>query len=131
MKKESADLERTTHSQQHDLRERTKAFALRIVRLYAVLPKTTEAQILGKQVLRAGTSAGAHYREAARSRSSAEFVSKMQVGLQELDEAMYWMELLVDASIVSRRRLAPLMDETDQLIAIFVTCVRRARSKQE
>ena len=68
-----------------DLRARTKAFALRIVRLYASLPKTTEAQVLGKQLLRSGTSVGAHYREAHRARSDAEFVSKIEIALAELD----------------------------------------------
>src|SRR5438874_9031083 len=77
-----------------DLKVRTKRFALRILRMYAALPATTEAQVLGKQVLRSGTSVGAHYREGHRARSSAEFVSKMEVGLQELDETSYWLELL-------------------------------------
>ena len=72
-----------------DLRERTKAFALRIVRLYVALPKTTEAQVIGKQVLRSGTSIGAHYREASRARSDAEFVSKIGIALQELYETSY------------------------------------------
>jgi four helix bundle protein len=71
------------------LRVRTKAFALRIVLLSAALPKSTEAQVLGKQVLRSGTSVGAHYREAHRARSTAEFVSKLECGLQELDETCY------------------------------------------
>ena len=72
-----------------DLRARTKAFALRIIRLYSSLPKTTEAQVLGRQLLRSGTSVGAHYREATRARSPAEFISKIEVGLQELEETVY------------------------------------------
>jgi four helix bundle protein len=78
-----------------DLRARTKAFALAVVRLYARLPKTSaEGQVPGRQMLRSGTSVGAHYREAYRSRSDAEFISKIEGGLQELEETTYWLELL-------------------------------------
>jgi four helix bundle protein len=97
-----------------DLRSRTKAFALRIVRLYTSLPKTTEAQILGKQMLRSGTSVGAHYREAKRSRSTAEFVSKLEGGLQELEETVYWLELLIEAGIVKESRLIELLQESEE-----------------
>ena len=69
-----------------DLRDRTKAFALRIIKVYTALPKTTEAQVIGKQILRSGTSVGAHYREAKRARSTAEFISKIEGGNQELEE---------------------------------------------
>ena len=86
-----------------DLRKRTKAFALRIVRMYVSLPKTSEAQVLGKQVLRSGTSPGAQYREAYRSRSTAEFTSKIEGGLQELEETAYWLELLVESGIVPEK----------------------------
>jgi four helix bundle protein len=72
-----------------DLKRRTKSFALRIVRLFSSLPRTVEAQVLGKQVLRSGTSVGAHYREGCRARSVAEFISKLEVGLQELEETVY------------------------------------------
>ncbi len=80
--------------------DRTKAFALRIVRLYAALPKTTEAQVIGKQVLRSGTSVGAHVREGKRSRADAEMISKTEGALQELEETGYWLELLADSGIV-------------------------------
>lgn len=70
-----------------------------MIRLYTALPKTTEAQVIGKQMLRSGTSVGAHYREAVRSRSDAEFVSKIEGGLQELEEAIYWMELLEETGL--------------------------------
>ena len=88
-----------------DLKQRTKRFALRVVRLYGALPKTVEAQVIGKQMLRSGTSVGAHYREAIRARSTAEFVSKIEGGLQELEEA-------------------------GQLTAILVTCVKNAKQKR-
>jgi len=114
---------------EEDLRQRTKKFALRIIRLYSSLPKTTEAQILGKQLLRSGTSVGAHYREAYRSRSDAEFISKIEGGLQELDETMYWIELLVEASIVRSELLQDLLNEADQLTAILVTCSKKAKAR--
>ncbi|NLX99944.1 MAG: four helix bundle protein [Rhodopirellula sp.] len=112
-----------------DLKERTRAFALRIVRLYAALPKSTEAQVIGKQVLRSGTSVGAHYREAMRARSNAEFASKLQGGLMELEETAYWLELLRDAKIVPSAKLGPLCGEIEELTAILVTCSNRAQNK--
>ncbi len=113
-----------------DLKHRTKTFALRIIKLFASLPKTTEAQVIGKQVLRSGTSVGAQYREACRSRSNSEFISKVQSSLQELDETAYWLELLVDGEIVKAKRLEELRKETDELIKIFVSSVKTARLKK-
>ena len=111
-----------------DLKTRTKAFALRIIRLFGALPKTTEAQVMGKQVLRSGTSVGAHYREATRARSTAEFVSKIEGGLAELEETAYWLELLAESSIVSETRLSELLREANELTAILVTCVKNAKA---
>ena len=116
-------------TQNVELRSRTKTFALRIIRLYVSLPKTTEAQVLGKQVLRSGTSVGAHYREAQRAKSDADFISKVEGGLQELDETAYWLELLVESKIVAERKLAALMKETDELTAILVTIVNKMKRK--
>ena len=113
-----------------DLRERTKQFALRIIKLYCALPKTPEAQILGKQVLRSGTSPGAHYREAERARSRAEFVSKIQGGLQDLDETAYWLELLGEAGIVASKRLADLREETCELTKIFAAITIQAKKSR-
>ena len=104
-----------------DLRKRTKDFAVRVVKMYTKLPKTTEAQILGKQVLRSGTSVAANYREASRARSDAEFISKLGIVEQELDETIFWFELLVESEIVPERLLAELHGEADQLIRIVVT----------
>ena len=112
-----------------DLRERTKRFALRIIRMYSTLPKEQVAQVLGKQVLRSGTSIRAHYREASRARSDAEFLSKVRLALQELDETVYWLELLVDSDIVPITKLGDLMNETDELLAIFVTIAKRVEEK--
>jgi four helix bundle protein len=113
-----------------DLRARTKAFALRIVRLFVALPKRPEAHVIGKQMLRAGTSVGAHYRESLRARSDAEVISKLEGGLQELEETRYWLELLAESGIVEAELLTALMDESDQLIAILVTCVKRVKERR-
>jgi four helix bundle protein len=110
-----------------DLRERTKSFALRVVRMFSTLPETAEAQVLGKQVLRSGTSSGANYREAFRGRSKAEFIAKCGDCLREIEETAYWLELLVEANIVSAGKLAPLRQEIDELTAIFVTIIKRSK----
>jgi four helix bundle protein len=83
--------------------------------------------VLGKQLLRSATSVGAHYREACRARSTAEFVSKIEGGLQELEESLYWLELLVGSEVVAASRLTDLMDEASQLIAVLVTCAKNAK----
>lgn len=111
----------------NDLKERTKEFALRIVRMYSALPKTTEAQVLGKQVLRSGTSVGANYREAYRARSKPEFIAKCGDSLRELEETAYWFELLVDAKCVAQPKLSAVQEECDELIAIFVTILKRSK----
>lgn len=117
-------------AQPQELGSRTKNFALRIIKLYTALPKTMEAQVIGNQLLRSGTSVGAHYREARRAKSDADFISKMEGGLQELDETGYWLELLGDAGIVKSERLKPLLDEAEELIAIFVTMVKKVKGKR-
>lgn len=110
-----------------DLRTRTRDFALRIVRMFTRLPKTTVALVLGKQVLRSGTSVGANYCEAYRGRSKAEFIAKCGDSLRELEETNYWLELLVEGEIVRSEKLAALRQECDELTAIFVTIIRNAR----
>jgi len=110
-----------------DLKMRTKEFALRIIRLYSALPKTTEAQVIGKQLLRSGTSVGAHYREGIRARSNAEFISKLEGGLQELEESCYWMELLIESGLLPESKLSDLMDEAGELTAILTTCAKNAK----
>jgi len=113
-----------------DLRVRTKAFALRVIKLYVALPKRHEGQILGGQILRSGTSVGAHYREACRAKSDADFISKIEGGLQELDETVYWAELIGEAGIFSEKRLRPLCDEAEELIAMFVTMVKNVKDRK-
>src|SRR5437588_9754117 len=110
-----------------DLRTRTKQYAPRVIRTYSALPNTVPAQVIGKQLLRSGTSVGAHYREATRARSDAEFISKLEGGLQELEESAYWMELLCESGIIMPNRLSELQREADELTAIFITCVKKAK----
>ena len=114
---------------ERDLAARTKNFARRVIRLYVALPRQPVAQVLGKQALRAGTSVGANYREANRARSKAEFISKIGDCLKEADETLYWLELLSDEQIVPARRLAPLLQETNELVSILVTISKRARGE--
>jgi four helix bundle protein len=110
-----------------DLRLRTKRYAVGIVTLFTSLPKTDEARTLGRQMLRSGTSVGAQYREACRARSNAEFISKVESLLQELDETTFWLELLVETRCASALAVIPLVDESDELTKIFVTMVRRTK----
>jgi four helix bundle protein len=112
---------------ERDLRDRTKQFALQMLAMFSVIPKTTDAQVLGKQVLRSGISVGANYREAYRARSKAEFVAKCGDSLRELEETAYWLELLVDGKIVAPESLSALRQECDELIAIFVTILQRSK----
>ncbi len=95
--------------------------------MFAAIPKTTEAQVLGKQLLRSGTSVGANYREAYRGRSKAEFIAKCGDSLRELEETAYWLELLVDGNMMPAQKLSALRQECDELIAIFVTIVKRSK----
>ena len=111
-----------------DLQFRPKEFALRVIRMYSALPKSTEAQVLGKQVLRSGTSVGANYREANRARSKPEFIAKIGDCLKELDETAYWLELLAESSIVPNVKLADLRDECNQLLAIFTTISKKTKA---
>jgi four helix bundle protein len=117
-----------------ELKARTKRFALSIVRFYTSLPKAAEAQVLGKQLLRSGTSVGAHYHEACRARSKAEFISKLVVAQQELDETIYWLDLLTEAEIAAKAQVAMLIKESDELMAIFgatVLTTRRSATGQQ
>ncbi len=119
--------EEMTPKAENDLRDRTKRFALQIIRIYTVLPKTVEAQVIGKQILRSGTSVGANYREAYRSRSRAEFIAKIGDCLKELEETAYWLELLVESGIVDEQRPADLQNKSNELTAIFVTIIKRTK----
>ncbi len=112
-----------------DLQTRTSDFALRIVKLYANLPKTTEAQVLGRQALRSGTSVGANYREGNRAKSDADIVNKFESVLQELDETGYWLDLLVKSGILPSKKAEELIKETNELLAIFTTIVTKIKKR--
>ena len=109
------------------LQQRTKRFALRIIKLYQSLPKSEECRVLGKQILRSGTSIGANYRSACRARSRAEFVAKLGIVLEEADETTFWLELMKDAGIFPDQKLKDLLREANELVAIFVTSIRTAK----
>jgi len=112
-----------------DLKVRTRRFALRVIKLYAALPKTVEAQIIGKQMVRSGTSVGAHYREAQYAKSDPDFISKIQGALQELEETIYWLELVEDIQVLTDGRLAPIHQEAEELRAIFITIVKKVKAR--
>ncbi len=110
-----------------DLKQRTKAFALRIIKLADALPRTRSADVIGRQILRSGTSPGANYRAACRGRSNAEFVAKLGVVEEELDETLYWLQLLSESGLVPPRRLISLAGEAEELLAIIVASIKTAR----
>ncbi len=113
-----------------DLKLRTKQFALRIIRLCSTLARSGPADVIGRQLVRSGTSVGAQYREAHRGRSTAEFISKLECVIQELDETAYWLELLAEAGIVTPAKLSSLLAEANELMAIFVASVRTAKNNK-
>jgi four helix bundle protein len=112
-----------------DLRTRTKQAALRVVRLFQQLPKTSEASLLGKQLLRSATSVAANFRAACRSRSNAEWYAKLCICVEEADETQFWLELLGDADIVARVRLQGLQQEYQEIVAILASIRKKAKAK--
>jgi four helix bundle protein len=117
--------------QPQELRHRTKEFALRIIRLFRGLPRTEEARIIGRQILRSGTSVAANYRAVCRARSKAEFVAKMGLVIEEADETVFWLELLTEAGIVSQTRLKSLLREANELVAVFVASRKTATGRNK
>jgi four helix bundle protein len=115
--------------QSQELKDRTKRFATRIVKLFRALPKTDEARIIGRQVLRSGTSVAANYRAVCRSRSKAEFIAKIGVVVEEADETVFWLELLIDTGIVQQKLMDNLLTEANELLAIFAASQYTARKK--
>ena len=114
--------------QAEQLKARAKRFAVRIVKLSASLPKTDQARVIGKQVLRSGTSMAANYRATCRARSKAEFAAKLGVVVEEADETVYWLELLQEAGILDREAMDGLYEEANELLAIFAASQRTVRS---
>ncbi len=111
-----------------DLGERTTTYALSGLKFYQQLPKSNEAQILGRQFLRAATSVGANYRETCRARSRAEFISTLGICLKELDESAYWLELVEKSGIAKGANLQTLRQEAEELISITVAIIKNTRA---
>jgi four helix bundle protein len=112
-----------------EMKARTRAFALRIIRLVESLPKNKTSDVIGKQLLRCGTSVGANYRASCRAKSQADFIAKMGIVEEEADETIYWIELLIESGLVEKDRMINLLDEANQLVAITVTSIKTARGK--
>ena len=110
-----------------DLKKRTKNFALRIVKLVESLPDTQTARVIGKQLLRCGTSVAANYRASCRARSKADFISKMGIVEEETDESAFWIEMLIDTNLVKENLVVDLLNEAEQLTKIFVSSINTAR----
>ncbi len=119
------------YMEQSYLKERTKGFALDIIKLVESLPKGRTADVIGRQLLDAGTSVGANYRAACRARSSADFISKMGIVEEETDETMYWMELLIEAKLVQQNDISNLLEEANQILAMTVSSIKTARRKSK
>jgi four helix bundle protein len=113
----------------NDFKERTKRYALQVIRLVESLPPDQITRNLGGQLLRAGTSVGANYRSSIRAKSRADFISKMGIVEEECDESLYWMELLIDVGRVKPEQIGQLMKEGDEIIAIVVSSIRTARER--
>jgi four helix bundle protein len=116
---------------QNYLKERTKRFALEIIKLVEKLPKGRTSDILGRQLLAAGTSAGANYRAACRARSSPDFISKMGIVEEEADESIYWMELLIDCGLIRKDEMSDLLNDANQILAMTVSSIKTARRKKQ
>lgn len=110
-----------------DLKDRTREFALRVMRLCSSIPASRTNDGVARQLQRAGTSPGAHFREALRARSKAEYVSKMNGGLMELEETLYWLEIVEGAGLISPNKLQEIKGETNELIAIFISLINKWR----
>lgn len=115
---------------QQELRDRTKAFALRVMRLYRSLPNAPDIQVIGKQLLRSGTSVAANHRSALRGRSRQEFAAKMGIVREEADESLFWLELLREPGLVKPELIAPIFQEAKELTAIFTTAYERAKLRK-
>ena len=114
-----------------ELQQRTKGFALRVISLVEELPRGRTADVVGGQLLRAGTSVGANYRAACRAKSPADFISKMGTVEEETDECLFWMELLVEAGLIDAQRLQDLMNEANEILAMTVSSIKTTRKRKD
>lgn len=110
-------------------KERTKQLALRIIRLVDSLPNTRAADVVGRQLLRSASSVGANYRAACRAKSRKDMISKLEIVEEEADESIYWLELIVESSMLNKQRLLPLIDEMGQIVAMIVASQKTLRSR--
>jgi len=115
---------------ERELKNRTKRFALRIIKIVDALLKTTTGRAIGNQLIRSGTSVGANYRAACRGRSKAEFLSKLGIVLEESDECEFWLELIIEADLIKCERVEPLLQEASELTAIFAKSLYTARKNK-
>jgi len=114
-----------------DLKERTKQFAIEIIKFVEKLPENRITNVLGRQLLKSGTSVGANYRAACRAKSKADFIAKMGIVEEEADESLYWLELLVDTAVVEREAVNFLLDEANEIVAITISSIRTARGNKK
>jgi four helix bundle protein len=121
---------KSERSKTRDLKERTQALALRVIRLARTLPNTPEGWILAKQVLRSATSVGANYRSAQRGKSKADFIAKLAVAEEEADETCYWLELIIKAELLPRKRVEPLLHEAMEITAILTAAGKTAKQNK-
>ncbi len=112
-------------------KERTKTLALRIIRLVEALPRSTTAEVIGRQMLRSATSVGANYRAACRAKSVPDMIAKLSIVEEEADETLYWLELLAEANVIPVARLEDLMQETNEIVAIIVASIKTLRARHK
>ena len=111
-----------------ELKQRTKQFALRVMKVFGALPENSVGRAIGNQLIRSGTSVGANYRSACRGRSKAEFVAKLGVVVEEADESVFWLELIIDGKVLTKQRIEPLLQEANELTAIMAAAHKTAQS---
>jgi len=114
-----------------DLQDRTKKYALRIIKLVKALPTTIEGKTIGNQLIRSGTSVGANYRATCRARSNAEFIAKLGIVIEEADESIFWLEIIVDSKLLKKELVEPLLEETKELLAIMISSSNTARKNKK
>ena len=109
---------------EQEFKQRTKALALRVIKLVSSLPKNTVSEVIGKQLIRSGTAVGANYRAACRARSTADLIAKLRIVEEEADECLYWMELIVEAKLLEVTNLRSIMSETNEILAMTVASIK-------
>ena len=114
---------------EQEFKQRTKALALRVIKLVSSLPQNTVSEVIGKQLIRSGTSVGANYRAACRARATADLIAKLRIVEEEADECLYWMELIVEAKLVDVANLRSIMSETNEILAMTVASIKTLIAK--